>query len=63
MCSTLEAQRRSLHDVYLVSAVRTPLGAFLGQLSSASATDLGAAAVRAAVKRAGVPPAAVVSAP
>jgi acetyl-CoA C-acetyltransferase len=43
-------------DVVVVSAARTPVGKFLGGLSPLSATDLGAAAVRAAVERAGVAP-------
>jgi acetyl-CoA C-acetyltransferase len=38
----------------ILSAVRTPIGKFLGGLSSQSATQLGAAAVRAAVERAGL---------
>lgn len=38
----------------LVSAVRTPIGKFLGGLSPLSAPELGAAAIRAAVERAGV---------
>jgi acetyl-CoA C-acetyltransferase len=46
-------------DVVVVSAARTPVGKFLGGLSPLSATDLGAAAVRAAVERAGVAPEAV----
>jgi acetyl-CoA C-acetyltransferase len=43
-------------DVVIVSAVRTPLGAFQGELSSVSANELGAVAIRAAVERAGVEP-------
>jgi acetyl-CoA C-acetyltransferase len=43
----------------LVSAVRTPIGRFLGALSPLSATELGAIAIRAAVERAGIAPAAV----
>jgi len=39
----------------IVSAARTPIGKFLGGLSSLSAPDLGAAAIRAAVERAKVP--------
>jgi acetyl-CoA C-acetyltransferase len=39
----------------IVSAVRTPIGRFLGGLSSLSAPELGAAALREAVARAGVP--------
>ena len=42
--------------VVIVSAARTPMGAFQGQFSSLSATDLGAHAIRAAVERAGLPP-------
>lgn len=38
----------------IVSAVRTPIGRFLGALSTLSAPDLGAAAIREAVKRAGI---------
>lgn len=40
----------------IVSAVRTPIGRFLGALSSLSAPDLGAAAIREAVSRAGIDP-------
>jgi acetyl-CoA C-acetyltransferase len=38
----------------LVSAVRTPIGRFLGGLASLSAPQLGAVAIRAAVERSGV---------
>jgi len=38
----------------IVSAVRTPIGRFLGGLSSLSAPDLGGIAIRAAVERAGI---------
>jgi acetyl-CoA C-acetyltransferase len=41
-------------DVFIVAARRTPIGAFQGALSGASAPQLGAAAVRAAVGDAGV---------
>jgi acetyl-CoA C-acetyltransferase len=44
----------SFGDVVIVSAVRTPIGKFQGALSDLSATDLGAIAVREAVKRAGI---------
>ena len=40
--------------IVIVSYARTPMGSFQGSLSGASATDLGAAAVKAAVERAGV---------
>ena len=46
-------------DVVIVSAARTPVGKFLGALSPLSAAELGAVAVRAAVERSGVDPAAV----
>src|SRR4051812_45899534 len=46
-------------DVVIVSAARTPLGAFQGELSSVSANDLGAIAIRAAVECAGLEPARV----
>ena len=38
----------------ILSIARTPMGAMQGALSDASATDLGATAVKAAVERAGV---------
>ncbi|MEX1187490.1 MAG: acetyl-CoA C-acetyltransferase [Gemmatimonadaceae bacterium] len=38
----------------IVSAVRTPIGRYLGGLSSLSAPELGAIAIREAVKRAGI---------
>ncbi|MDH3593089.1 MAG: acetyl-CoA C-acyltransferase, partial [Planctomycetota bacterium] len=43
----------------LVSAVRTPIGKFLGTLSTIPATDLGAKVVAEAVRRAGVDPSTV----
>jgi acetyl-CoA C-acetyltransferase len=48
-----------MREVVIVSAARTPVGKFLGALSHLSAVELGAIAVRAAVERAGVPPADV----
>jgi acetyl-CoA C-acetyltransferase len=41
-------------DVVIVSAVRTPIGRFQGQLAGLSAVALGATAIRAAVERAGI---------
>lgn len=43
-------------EIVIVSAVRTPVGKFQGALASFSATQLGAIAVREAVRRAGVDP-------
>jgi len=42
--------------VVIVSAARTPLGAFQGELKDFTAPQLGAAAIRAAVERAGIQP-------
>src|ERR1043166_8428870 len=43
-------------EAVIISAVRTPVGKFLGSLKSFKATDLGAIVVRESVKRAGVAP-------
>ncbi|TAE32537.1 MAG: acetyl-CoA C-acyltransferase [Cytophagales bacterium] len=43
-------------EVVIVSAVRTPIGSFGGVLSSLTATELGAAAIRGALSRAGIQP-------
>lgn len=45
--------------VVIVGAARTPMGAFQGDFSSKSASDLGAVAIKAAVERAGVKPESV----
>lgn len=45
-----------MKEVYIVSAVRTPIGSFGGALSSISATKLGAIAIKEATKRAGIKP-------
>src|SRR6201993_1041894 len=45
---------QQLEDVVIVSAVRTPVGKFQGAFSDLSAVQLGAIAVREAVKRAGI---------
>ncbi len=45
--------------VVILSYARTPMGSMQGALSDASATDLGATAVKAAVERAGIAPADV----
>ena len=41
-------------EVYIISAVRTPMGSFMGGLSSISATQLGSTAIKGAVERAGI---------
>ncbi|HUH33437.1 MAG TPA: acetyl-CoA C-acyltransferase [Daejeonella sp.] len=45
-----------MKEVYIISAVRTPIGSFGGSLSSVSATKLGATAIKAAVEKAGIKP-------
>ena len=44
----------SIPDVFIVGAARTPIGRFLGGLAPLKASDLGAAAIREAMTRAGV---------
>lgn len=43
-----------MKEVYIVSAVRTPMGSFLGSLSTVHAPKLGAAAIKGALDKAGV---------
>lgn len=43
-----------MSDVYIVSAVRTPMGSFNGMFSSIPATKLGATAIKGALAKAGV---------
>jgi len=45
-----------LNGVYIVSAVRTPIGKFGGTLASQTAADMGVVAAKAAMERAGVRP-------
>src|SRR6266568_1120308 len=45
-----------IREAVIISAVRTPVGKFLGALKGLTATELGAIVVREAVKRAGVKP-------
>ncbi len=45
-----------MRDVVIVSAVRTPIGKFLGGLSKLSAVDLGEIAVKEAIERSGLKP-------
>src|SRR5271154_6549620 len=43
-------------DVYILSAVRTPIGKFGGSLASLTAADMGVVAAKAAIERAGIRP-------
>src|SRR5271154_2689220 len=45
-----------MKNLVILSAARTPIGAFLGKLSSLSAPALGSVAIKAALERAGVAP-------
>ena len=45
-----------MNDVFIISAVRTPIGKFGGSLASLSAADMGVVAAKAAMERAGVQP-------
>jgi acetyl-CoA C-acetyltransferase len=42
--------------IVIVGAARTPMGGFQGELSSLTASDLGAVAIKAAIERAGIEP-------
>lgn len=48
-----------MQDVFIVSAKRTPIGGFLGNLSGASATELGSVAIRNAYHLVGLNPAQI----
>ena len=45
-----------MNDVFMVSAVRTPIGSYLGALRDVAAHDLGALVLDAAVRKCGVDP-------
>jgi len=45
-----------MENVYILSAVRTPIGKFGGSLASMSAADMGVVAAKAAIERSGVQP-------
>src|SRR5213596_1169051 len=51
-----QSRMSSIKEAVIISAVRTPVGKFLGALKSFKATDLGAIVVRESVRRAGVKP-------
>jgi acetyl-CoA C-acetyltransferase len=45
-----------MQDVYILSAVRTPIGKFGGSLASMTAVDMGVVAAKSAIERAGIHP-------
>src|SRR6202044_4061602 len=49
-------RRHTLEAVYILSAVRTPIGKFGGSLASLTAADIGVVAAEAAIERAGIRP-------
>jgi acetyl-CoA C-acetyltransferase len=52
----LRVWRCGLQDVYILSAVRTPIGKFGGSLASLTAADMGVVAGKAVIERAGIQP-------
>jgi acetyl-CoA C-acetyltransferase len=48
-----------MKEVYIVAAVRTPIGSFGGALAGLTAVQLGSAAIRGALEKAGVDPAII----
>ena len=54
---TLHTLKKSnMKEVYIIAAVRTPLGSFGGSLKQFTATQLGAVAIKGAIAKAGVAP-------
>src|SRR5258706_397509 len=47
------------HDIFLIAAVRTPIGKFGGGLSSLTAPQLGVASAQATIARSGIDPNAI----
>ncbi len=47
---------RTADPIVIVGAARTPMGAFQGDFADLNAWELGGAAIRAAVERAGIAP-------
>ncbi len=45
-----------MQEVYIISAVRTPIGSFGGKLAGVSATRLGSTAMKGAIERSGIDP-------
>lgn len=48
--------KRKMREVYIVGAARTPMGSFMGALSTVAAPQLGAAAIKGALEKGGVDP-------
>lgn len=56
VCKSRAFSTKMLNDVVIVGAARTPIGSFLGSLSSFSATQLGAIAIQNVMQRNGIVP-------
>ncbi len=57
---TLPAKQSiQMKEVYIIAAVRTPIGSFGGSLKGFTATQLGAIAIKGAIEKAGIAPALV----
>ena len=48
-----------MNEVFIVSAIRTPLGSFGGVFANIPATQLGATAIKGALAKANIAPSAV----
>lgn len=59
MSPSMESDKIKARDVCVVGIARTPMGGFLGALSSLPATKLGSVAIQSALKRANVDPSLV----
>lgn len=53
-CGNQKKFYKIMKEVYIISAARTPMGSFLGGLSTVSATQLGATAIKGAIAKANV---------
>src|SRR6266540_3910131 len=53
------AEEAIMQDVYIIAAVRTPIGKYLGGLSDVSAPELGGRVLKESLQRAGLSPGAV----
>lgn len=58
-CGVRQFSSRALNDVVIVGVARTPIGSFRSSLASLRAPELGAIAIKGAVERSGIDPAAV----
>ncbi len=55
----METMTKLNEDIFLVAAVRTPIGKFGGALSSLTAVQIGTAAAKATIERSGIDPMAI----